>query len=333
MSSLAIELRAPSVFVENVVPHLLAWRRAGHATALATIVAADGSAPRPVGSQMAVRDDGTWVGQLTSGCAEAAIAAEAVQIIRDGTGRTERYGRGSRYMDVRLPCGSGIDVHFDPSIETSTLEALARGETDRRALTLSWSREGAPDHRVEEMAHPPVDARAIITSDGERWRRHYVPTTRVMLCGRGPIVSATAGFARLLGWQVAIATPESELMEREAPGCVSARHLTRPEEFDPSPIDRWTASVMLFHDHEWEPPILVRILTAGGFYVGALGSNRTHAARLDALRELGLSKQLIDQVRGPVGLDIGARNPVEIALSITGEILAARRAGSWNPST
>jgi xanthine dehydrogenase accessory factor len=100
-------------FTENVIPYLVAYRRVGLGCVLVTLVNVEGSSPRRVGSQMAVAADGTVVGMISSGCAEAAIVAEAMSALHEGRVRTVRYGTGSPYMDVVLPCGSGIDVHFD----------------------------------------------------------------------------------------------------------------------------------------------------------------------------------------------------------------------------
>ena len=97
-------------FTEMVIAQLLAWRRAGVACALVSLVGVEGSSPRRIGSQMAVNADGDALGTISSGCAQAAIIAEAVAAIRTGLPRTVRYGAGSKYIDVVLPCGSGIDV-------------------------------------------------------------------------------------------------------------------------------------------------------------------------------------------------------------------------------
>jgi len=104
-----------------------------------------------------------------------------------------------------------------------------------------------------------------------------------------------------------------------------------PDRYDPRFIDGWTASVLLFHDHEWEPPILKKVLNAGGTYVGALGSQRTQDARCALLANLGCDGHEIQRIRGPIGLDIGALSPPEIALAIASEILASARGRAWTP--
>ena len=126
----------PTRYVENVLPVLKAWRAEGHATVLATLVAQDGSAPRPRGSQMAIRADGEAVGNLTGGCAEAAIIAEAQARLAAGANRLLRYGKGSPYIDIRLPCGSGIDVFFDTQLRDEDLDLVLAANARREPASL-----------------------------------------------------------------------------------------------------------------------------------------------------------------------------------------------------
>ncbi len=295
-------------FTENVIPQLLAWRRAGLGSALVTLVGVDGSSPRRVGSQMAVSAKGDFAGYISSGCAEAAIVAEAVAAIDGDLPRTVRYGAGSKYMDVVLPCGSGIDVHFDPAIQTAALERL-QAKIDTRVpalLEVAFTR----DSGAGRNAGPQV------------FSKHYQPAPRIVIAGRGVAVDVLAMMARPLEWEVVIASPDAEVLRRLAPLARVCQHLTRPDAFDASVIDAFSAVVLLFHDHEWEPPILAKCAGKPAFYVGALGSRRTHGERRLLLEALGCDGAFIERIKSPVGLNIGANNPPEIALAILGEILA-----------
>jgi xanthine dehydrogenase accessory factor len=299
-------------FTENVIPQLLEWRRAGLGSALVTLVGVDGSSPRRVGSQMAVNARGDYAGYISSGCAEAAIVAEAVAAIASGAPRTVRLGAGSRYMDVVLPCGSGIDVHFDAAIPTSVLEGLQAtiGARVPAKLEIGFTPDSGAGG-IQRQAAPQV------------FVRQYQPVLRIVVAGRGVIVETLAMMARPLEWEIVVASPDAEVLQRIAPLVRASQHLTRPGEFDASVIDAFSAVVLLFHDHDWEPPILAKCAGSPAFYVGALGSRRTHGERRLLLEGLGCAGDFVERIHSPVGLNIGAKNPPEIALAILAEILSA----------
>lgn len=336
----AIDLSPPLRFVEDVTPILLDWRRTGLAGVLVTLVGIEGASPRPLGSQMAVNERGDWVGQISSDCAEVAIAHEAIASLADCRPRTVRYGRGSKYLDVRLPCGSGLDIHFDPCVPLEVLEALEAERRGRRPVALISPRhvegEKTAIHRIERLGRDgasPAPSLAPagemdLVADANAFVRHYWPQSRVIVAGRGAYASSLVTFVHALGWEACLLTPDATLMEQHAHHCRLTRKLSSARDFDVTLIDRWTATVLLFHDHTWEPAILAQALKAGGFYVGALGSRATHARRLEGLSKLGVTEEQVRRIRGPAGLDVGARTPPEIALSIAGEIVAARRAAS-----
>lgn len=301
MDTLSRPALAQPLFTENVIPQLLAWRKAGIPCALVTLVGIDGSSPRRLGSQMAVNIHGEYLGYISSGCAEAAIVTQAADIIERATSLTVRYGAGSKYIDVVLPCGSGIDVHFDATVATATLEHLASQITARRTVTLTF------DLASE---HTPA-----------KFTRTYSPVPRIIVAGRGINVDFVANLAHHLEWDVVVASPDPQTLARQAP-IAHTHHLTRPSDFDPALIDRHTAVVLVFHDHDWEPAILSKCAATQAFYIGALGSRRTHAQRRDLLAMSGTPLAFIDTIHSPIGLDIGAKNPAELALAIVAEILS-----------
>ena len=311
------ELMAAKPFTENVIPHLLAWRQKGIASALVTLVGVEGSSPRQTGSQMAVAANGDYHGYISSGCAEAAIVGEAMVAIERGTNRTVRYGAGSKFIDIVLPCGSGIDVHFDATISTEVIAELDAEIAARQPMALVM------DIACERAARLSKDA----TRASQEFRRSYKPRPRVVVAGRGVHVDYVARFAHELEWDVVVASPDEATLARLAAVARQTQHLTRPDDFDTSVIDPYSAVVLVFHDHEWEPAILAKCAAAPAFYVGALGSRRTHAERKKLLAILGCDRGFIDGIRSPIGLDIAAKNPAEIALAIVAEILAAVRAG------
>jgi xanthine dehydrogenase accessory factor len=304
-------------FTENVIGQLLVWRNAGIPSALVTLVAVEGSAPRRIGSQMAVNDEGEHLGYISTGCAEAAIVAEAQDAIQTGTPRSVRYGAGSKYVDIVLPCGSGVDIYFDPSVSTKALEELNESLLARQpaAMTLDVS-------RGTQITLSNGHDLNVPQGDDVFYSKVYLPPLRVIVAGRGVNVDYVARFAHQLEWDVCVATPDHGTIDRVAPFARHCQHLTRPEDFDASGIDPYTAVILLFHDHEWEPTILSKCQGQPAFFVGALGSRRTHSMRKMMLEELGCDPAFINSIRGPVGLSLGAKNPAEIAVAIVGEILS-----------
>lgn len=305
-------------FTENVISQLLAWRKAGIPSALLTLTSVEGSAPRKVGSQMAVNIHKEFVGYISSGCAESAIVEEAVETIRAKERRCQRYGAGSKYVDIVLPCGSGIDIYFDPLIRTDQLERLDQAIRARRLVSLSF------DMSMKELPRLLYDT-DVSDNSGDKafFNRAYWPTPRLVIAGRGVGIDYLARFARELEWQVVVASPEQATLERIQPYAAKVQYLSKPNQFHPEIVDQHTAVVLLFHDHDWEPEILAKCQDRPAFFIGALGSHRTHAARKKMLYEHGCDKQFIDRIRGPIGLDIGAKNPVTIAISIIAEIVEA----------
>ena len=306
-------------YMNNVLPVLQAWRTEGHATVLATLVAVDGSSPRPRGSQMAIRADGLAVGNITGGCAEAAIIAEAQARLAAGSNRLLRYGKGSPYIDIRLPCGSGIDVFFDTQFSDRDLALVLAANAARTPASLVFDFDQL---RCEAVA-------GVVTLDEPaRWARICEPAIRLHAVGKGPLVPLLAQLGTAAEFETLVWSSEPETLEMARPHALEAHALTTPDAFRCGELDPWTAFVSLFHEHEWDPPLLVQALASQCFYVGALGSRRTAETRRELLREMGVAEDSIARLHGPVGLDLGGRSPPEIAISILGEIVKVRRKGA-----
>ena len=292
---------------------------------LVTLVGIDGSAPRPLGSQIAVAEDGDAQGYITGGCAEASIVAEALDLISKSQNRLVRYGEGSPYKDIALPCGSGIDVYFDTSITPHVIDDVVIGLSARRPMALKTDIGNGTTVLAGFKDRLPL-------RDGDTFTRPYVPTFKLFLAGKGPVVRALSTLAQQAGVNVIAASPEDATLAAIENLSVTKLHLNAPEDFAPAPLDPWCAAVTLFHDHEWEPPILTHFLGSDCFYVGALGSRRTHATRLDALTTQGVPKAQLERLRGPVGLDIQASTPSELAISILAEIIQTYRTAERGPA-
>ena len=314
-----------SGFSDNVLPFWLAKAKAGHKMCLVTLVGIDGSAPRPLGSQIAVATDGDAQGYITGGCAEASIVAEALALIKKGENQLVRYGEGSPYKDIALPCGSGIDVYFDTMIRQDQIQQLLDSLEKRNPLSL-----------VSDLTNGSAQIKPYESRLPERvedvFTRPYVPAFKLYIAGKGPVVPALAALAVQAGVRVEAASPETATLAEIGDHDVIKTHLNAPEDYRPQPLDPWCAAVTLFHDHEWEPPILTHFLNSDCFYVGALGSRTTHATRLQTLSQFDLTQDRLESLRGPVGLDIQASTPTEVAISILAEIIQTYRTAERGPA-
>lgn len=270
--------------------------------------------PRDAGALMAVLDTGQRVGSLSSGCVETAIAAEALVALADGKMRRVRFGDGSDYVDVRLPCGAGMDLLFVPRPDpTSVRQATALLES-RQPATLSFGKEG--------VLRCMEDDRASSTRGGQ-FQVRYRPDLRLIIAGHGAEADALVRQAHAAGANVELLTPDEELLEGTIRNGVSGLLLeavSRPPEINADP---WTAIAILFHDHDWEPALLEAALRSPAFWIGAMGSSRTADRRRAMLAERGLGPAAIERIKGPIGMISLARDPATLAVSALAEIVAA----------
>lgn len=284
--------------------------------ALVTLSAIDGGAPKALGTHMAVLADGRHLGHVSGGCVEPAIAAEFAPLIAAGTDQTFRFGRGSRFIDIRFPCGGGVDLmlHVQPSAKLLA-DVIARFER-RKAFAIAFD----PAHSKAAITDSP----AATGWHGGMFVRRYQPRTRLLLVGRGPEFEVMARVSAAAEFDLRLATPDESSAHALASLGVPVELLGTPTQAFELPIDPWTATVLLFHEHEWENAILARAAVADGFYVGALGSVKTHGLRKARLVAMGLPQAAIDRIHGPIGLIDRARDPGMLALSVLSEVSAIR---------
>lgn len=284
--------------------------------ALVTLSAIDGGAPKALGTHMAVLADGRHLGHVSGGCVEPAIAAEFAPLIAIGEDQTFRFGRGSRFIDIRFPCGGGVDLmlHAQPRAELLA-EAIARFER-REAFAIAFD----PARSTATITDNPAPTG---WHDGVFLRR-YQPRTRLLLVGRGPEFEVMARVSAAAEFDLRLATPDESSVHALAALNAPIELLTTPTQVFELPIDPWTATVLLFHEHEWENAILARAAVADGFYVGALGSVKTHGLRRVRLGAMGLSPEAIERIHGPIGLIDRARDPGMLALSVLAQISSTR---------
>ncbi len=275
---------------------------------LAVITGITGPSYRPLGAMMAFCGD-RQVGTLSSGCIETDLARHARAALRDGPMRL-RYGKGSPWFDLRLPCGGGLEIALIPRPCPRLLAEIAAARAARRHVALRIT--------------PNLDLRRCDTGptapvpDG--FRIALTPPPRFLIFGQGPEAAVFAGLVRAAGYPHLVLSPDLRaLAQAKAQGCA-----TRPLHWPALPtdldIDDRSAVVLFFHDHDWEPPILARALDSPAFYIGAQGSRRAGDTRLDRLRQMGVTRGL-DRLRSPIGLIRSARDPRILAVSVLAEVL------------
>jgi xanthine dehydrogenase accessory factor len=292
-------------FDDYVLDFALDRMRGGEKIALVTLAKIEGSSPRPLGAQMAVSETGRWVGYLSGGCIERAVVSEALGAIAEGRNRTVRYGRGSKYMDIQLPCGSAIELVFDVGVSAEELAAVDARLRQRLPATLRVPSLG------EETDHCLV--------------RHYQPRKRLVVAGVGPSAAQLSRLGQAVGFEVVAYSPDRPTIEAVSPLGVETVSINSAAVLPKIRADARTAIVFMFHDHEWERDILPAALATDAFYIGAIGSRATHRTRLRQLGEMGFEPAQLKRIHGPAGLFAGAKNATDIALSILAEIAQIER--------
>ncbi len=288
---------------------------AGRPAALVTVIGLDGPFSRPIGAQLAVAGDRRFVGSISGGCLESALTEECQAAIRQGANRTLRYGTGSPYIDVRLPCGGGVDLAVDVGVDRAVLaRAIALGQA-RKPFSLIFDPATVRSSLRLEEGDGPAKA--------NEFARRFEPRLRILLAGRGWEIVAMAKLARSSDCEIVVASQEPATLDYCAPFADQLIPLTIPAATPAMPLDKNTAVACLFHEHEWEARLLLDALLSDAFYVGALGSRQTHARRLEILSALGAQPREIARLKGPIGL-FYSRDPKTLAVSALAEILSAR---------
>lgn len=277
---------------------------------LAIITGITGPSYRPLGEIMAFCGD-RQVGSLSSGCIETDLAIQAQQALADGP-RVVRYGEGSPWFDLQLPCGGGLEITLIPRPCPQLLANIARARAKRRYIGLCIT----PNLDLLRCEPQPAGA----TANG--FHILLVPPPRFLIFGQGPEAIVFAGLVRASGYSHLLLSPDATTITRAEALGASARPLHWPALPTDLKIDDRTAVVLFFHDHDWEPPILARALDSPAFYIGAQGSQRARDKRLERLRDAGVSAGF-DRLHGPIGLIKSTRDARTLAVSVLAEILEA----------
>ena len=305
----------------QILRQISQWRASGHRVVLGTITRTWGSAPRPPGSAVAVRDDGLIAGSVSGGCIEDDLIDKAREgVLAEGVPKVVRYGIDADAAHrFGLPCGGLIELVLEP-VEARTrldelLERLAAGKRVRRILTIASGEVELQD--AGDADELELTDSTLVTHHGPHWR--------LLLIGAGQMTQYLAQMATALGYQVLVCDPRAEYAEGFAvPGATLLRTMPDDTVVALKP-DGHTAIIALTHDPKLDDLALMEALASPAFYVGAIGSRANQAKRRARLKEhFGLTDEQLARIHGPVGLKNGARTPPEIAVSILAELTAVR---------
>ncbi|CUX71051.1 MULTISPECIES: XdhC family protein [Agrobacterium] len=268
--------------------------------ALATLSEVRGGAARALGSHVAVAADGRFCGYVSGGCVEAAVAAEALLAISDGRDRVVSFGEGSPFFDIVLPCGGGLSLAIHVVRDIHPLCSVLNDLRRRKAAGLCYiPKECKLSNAVTASKTGWVE---------DRFEVIYRPRTRLLVSGPTAEAEAVVRLARASFYQVLQFSSATEGLN------------------DPNAIDPFTAVVLLHHELDAEFPVLKAALRSPAFYVGALGSTRTHRKRSERLRLQSFTQSDIARIKAPIGIFGPARDATSIALSVLGDVAASRLA-------
>lgn len=310
----------------------LEWHRTGRGAALATVVQTWGSAPRRVGAQMVVSGDGQIEGSVSGGCVEGAVLVEAMEAIEKGEGTLLEFGvsDGDAFA-VGLACGGTIKVLVEPVgsvLDEDVLSALVQARENRQPVAyVANSETGGGSLFTEGFEERFRTDRSGVEEDG-RFVAIHNPPLRLVVVGAVHIAQALVPMARIAGFDPVVVDPRSAFGSSERFPGETIIDDWPDEAMQVIGLDTRTALVLLTHDPKLDDPALHIGLTSKAFYIGALGSTRTHAKRVERLVGAEFTAGDIARIHGPIGLDIGAASPSEIAVSILGEILSVLRKGA-----
>lgn len=298
---------------ETVLNFLNNRQARGEAGVLVTVCAAHGSSMRGPGTIMGVAQDGSFAGSLSGGCIENAVVAEALDTLTAGAARVVRFGAGSPYLDIKLPCGGGLDLHFCPLVGSNLPSEALAAVRARRPVSIAISDGQAAAKTGWQKTHFDRDAQSGIFG--------YWPGPRLNIIGHGAGVEALARLGQTMGCEAHILTPDDAIAARMGALGIAATRLDRASQTQLLTSDPWTALVFLFHDHDWEVPLMEHAFSLPHFYLGAMGGRTAHSHRCEALSARGIDDARLQEMRAPIGLFHSSRDPQTLALSALAEII------------
>ncbi len=336
----------------DIAPEVEKWILEGRQIALATVVRTWGSGPRREGAKMAVTGELLTVGSVSGGCVEGSVIETAQQCLEDGQPRRLHFGISNDLAwEVGLTCGGELDVWVEPLDQgwwTAVRESSTRNQPVVTLLPLEVTvgagkaivdthtnlvfprspGSGSPAQPMLDAAVQALTARrsGIFSAEsGEFFLDCHLPRPRLIIVGGAHVAVALQSFARTLGFRVILVDPRGTFATPQRFPDVEKIILEYPQDALPRlNLDADSYLAVLTHDPKIDDPTLLHALPSAAPYVGVLSSRKTHKERTSRLIEAGLDPALLDRIRTPIGIDIGARTPEEIALAVMGEIVKVR---------
>jgi len=341
--------------MKDIIPNLLSWLQNGETIAIATVIQTWGSSPRQTGAKMAITASGKMTGSVSGGCVEGAVVEAGIEVLKTREPQLLHFGVADETAwEVGLACGGTIEVFVQPldvgqfqrlkaAVEgdyPAAAVTIIRGPTNMLGSSLVWSEKQVPQTSfTAELEAEMIEAAQSALSGGQPLRRQLpdehvelfadvlLPSPMLVIVGGVHISIALAKMAKVLGYRTVIVDPRRAFGSAERfPHADQLIQAWPDEALNSLAISPTTAIAVLTHDPKLDDPALLAALPGPAYYVGALGSKTTQAKRRQRLLEAGLSQAQVNRLHGPIGLDLGAHSPEEIALSILAEIVAARRA-------
>lgn len=282
--------------------------------ALAVITMVEGASYRPTGAMMAFLPDGQRIGNLSSGCIETDLHLHTREVMAHGSSMLLRYGAGSPFFDLQLPCGGGLEILLLPRPPSSLLHRVARLRDARKPFALAF-----------DLADGGISIGPDRTTgkDGEGiFHARLRPDPRFLIFGKGPEVPVFAGLVQAALLPGMVLSHDDETLAQAAAIGVTARRIGKGGALGDVDVDHDTAAVLFYHEHRHETAILQELLSSNAFYIGAQGSRRAQSARIAALRAEGVDEAALGRLRGPIGVIASARDARLLAISVLAEVLA-----------
>jgi len=339
--------------MRDILADLESWQRDGKSIALATVVQTWGSSPRRAGAKMAFTSDGRITGSVSGGCVENAVVEAGMESLRTRQPRLLHFGVADETAwEVGLACGGSIEVFvqpLDPDIFQSVHSVLKEERSGISATVIKGPEEilgrelllqddgrqtgtisAEWDEQVLKLAHETLSTgsahRVSLNEDVEIFLEPILPSPALIIVGGVHIAIALASLAKTLGYRTIMIDPRTAWGNEQRFPHVDQLITKWPQEaFEKVHLTRSSAVVMLTHDPKLDDPAVKIALSSPAFYVGALGSKKTAVKRQERLLNDGLSEAQLSHLHAPIGLDIGAQTPEEIALAIMAEVVNAHR--------
>ena len=309
--------------LDDIFTPLSEWLKARRKVALATVISTWGSAPRPVGGQMAIDINGEIIGSVSGGCVEGAVIAEAIKSIKDRKTRVKDYGISNNMAwEVGLACGGELKILIQP-LEMEDDIILNIVELINNRKTIKVEIDCYSGQRI--IKNSLTENISIYQRTTNKFIHIILPKPRLFIIGAVHIAQALVSIAKIANYEITLIDPREHFATKKRfPNCTIINEWPDTALANLT-LDNASHIITLTHDPKIDDPALITALKNDTGYIGSLGSKKTHNLRCERLKLLGFNKSDLSKIHGPIGLDIKAKTPAEIAISILAEITNFRR--------